>query len=438
MKMGIGQTSLNVLHVTPLYEPACPGGSVTSTVDLCRSLVQLGHRVTVYTTNSDGCRSMAVPVNQAVDTGGVEVYYFRTPMPGKTQYSPALDHACRRSLGGFDIVHIAFAWDCPGAAAAREADRAGVPYVISLHGTLIPTALSSSRIRKWLYLKTFGERIIRRAAAIHYTSLLERGKTQGVGIQKPNFVIPNGVDFSGLADGVSRTEARKKLQLQTGDFVVGFLGRLHWIKAMNVLITAVNHVVRDGHHTVRLLLAGPDDGAESQLRQLVDEMGLVKHVRFLGPVHGERKARFLSALDVLALVSWTENFGNVAVEAMAAGVPVLVSENAGICDDVAQTDSGWVVPVDAEAIAATLMQIMWAPEERQEHGQNAERCAFDRFERGRVASLMATAYQDILNGTRSAECMWDSRGLLALGDHRPGSYQGRGADSMKGCINGKG
>jgi glycosyltransferase involved in cell wall biosynthesis len=418
MKTGAGRSTLRVLFVVPLYEPACSGGAVTSMVGLCRALVQLGHRVTVFTTNSDGRSHMAVATDQAVEVGGVDVFYFHTPLPRKFRYSSVLSLACKRSVRGFDIVHIASTWDHPGISAAREANRAGVPYVISLQGTLIPAALLSKRVRKWLYLKMFGERIIRNGAAIHYTSLLERSKTQSLKIRKPNFVIPHGVDLSGLAGRVSRTEARRRLQLGEGDFAVGFLGRLHWIKALDVLVAAIQRVIRAGHMCVKLFLVGPDDGAEHQLRQLVDEMGLARHVRFLGPLYDAHKLNYLSALDVFALVSWTENFGNVAVEAMSVGVPVLVSEHAGVCDDVSSSGSGWVVPVDAGAIAATLIQIVQAPEERQECGRNAARCAFDRFESGRVAQLMAIAYRDIISGSRSTECMWDCTCPTARGMSR--------------------
>ena len=399
---------LRVLMITSPYEPACLGGVVKSLADLSRSLVRLGHKVTVYATDSDGRSCMAVPTNRPVDVGGVEVYYFHTPMPGKFQYSKMLDFACRRSVGEFDVVNIASIWGYPGIPAAREASRLGVPYVISPHGTLTPEALSYKRFRKWLFLRAFGEEIFRSAAAVHYTSSLERSKSQVFKAYSPSFVIPNGVNVDSLRGRFSSRDAKRALGLEDEDFAVGFLGRLHRIKALDVLITAISHAVRAGDRHIRLLLAGPDDGAEGQLKRLVEEKGLRGNVRFIGPVDRERTVQFLSGLDLFALVSWTENFGNAAAEAMAVGVPVLVSENAGICDDVAQTDSGWVLPVDAVAIADALGQIKASPAQREQRGRNAKSCAFDRFERGRVAQLMATAYQDVISGKRSTACMWNS------------------------------
>jgi glycosyltransferase involved in cell wall biosynthesis len=76
-------------------------------------------------------------------------------------------------------------------------------------------------------------------------------------------------------------------------------------------------------------------------------------------------------------------------------------------DSQRSSGSGWVVPVDAGAIAEALIQIMLTPEERRGRGRNAARCVVDRFESGRVAQLMTTAYRDIISGSRSTECMWD-------------------------------
>ncbi len=400
--------TLRILHVTPLYEPAGTGGVVRSLSELCRSLRQLGHHVTVFATDSDGYSRMRVPIDRAVDVGGVEVYYFHTPMPGLFQYSPAMDRACRLRSGEFDIVDISACWNYCGIVAAKRASRASVPYVISPRGSLITAAASTKRIRKRLYMRLFGEKLVGGAAAIHYTSDLERQRTRIPCAWRPSFVISNAVDFSGLAARPSKTEARQALGLPEGGLTVGFLGRIHPIKALDVLIGAMARLDQAGNGNVRLLLAGPDDGDEARLRRIIGLANLGRQVHFIGPIHGDQKIQFLSALDVLALVSWSENFGNAAAEAMAAGVPVLVSNNVGISDDVDQTGSGWVVPVDAAAIANALRRIESGQAERERYGRNAKACVLDRYECGRVARLMARAYLDILSGNRSSQCRWSS------------------------------
>ena len=136
-------------------------------------------------------------------------------------------------------------------------------------------------------------------------------------------------------------------------------------------------------------------------------MNLVDKVMFLGPVDKQGRLNLFSASDVFALVSFTENFGNAAAEAMAAGVPILVSENVGICDAVREDGAGSVVPVDEDAIAAALIEMLSNPNRLKDMGKAAYESARKRYDIKVVAKLMAKAYEDILTGRRSPELNWE-------------------------------
>jgi glycosyltransferase involved in cell wall biosynthesis len=139
---------------------------------------------------------------------------------------------------------------------------------------------------------------------------------------------------------------------------------------------------------------------------LVKELQLETRVRFLGEIDPSERNRLFAASNILALVSVNENFGYVAVEAMLAGVPVLLSEHVGICQEVLADGAGMVVPLQVEAIARALTQMLANPAKLKAMGRTAAQAARRRYDLPIVAGKMVQAYQDILAGTRSPGLAW--------------------------------
>jgi glycosyltransferase involved in cell wall biosynthesis len=404
---------MKVLHITPVYEPAWEaGGVVRALSQLCRQLGRLGLDVTVFTTDSAGNDSLRVPTNQPLDVGGVRVFYFHTPWPLQFRYSRALGRACRDMVGDFDIMQLTSFWNYPGIPAGMQARRQGIPYVISTSGTLMPAARRRSRsrlgsLKKWLYMQVIEKRNLRGAAAIRYASHMERAKTDASLPRIPSFVVPTGLDLGEFDELPSRSEARARLRLPRDVMVVSFLGRLNPAKGLEALVRAFARVCRETT-PARLLIAGPDDGSEAEIRSLVGQANLERHVRFMGFVDPEERSYLLSATDLFALTSWFESFGCSAVEAMAAGVPVLVSENVGICREVEMDGAGLVVPVQVDAIAEALENLLLRPDLLEHMGRRAHVSARQRYDIRQVGRTMAKAYEDVLVGRHSPECQWVS------------------------------
>lgn len=398
---------MKILHVIPVYEPAwqAGGGVVRAVSQLCRGLSSLGIEVTVYTTDCGIEGSFDIPLNQAVNVAGVRVFYFHSEKFRFFRYSKTLKQACRRTIGDFDIVDLASFWNYPGIPAGAEVRRQGVPYVISTHGTLAWYDLNRHPLRKRLYLSLVERRNLQQATAIHYTTQIEKEEIAWR-LNSPSFVVPNGLDFTEFDDLPSKNDARLQLGIPTDSIVITFLGRLHPRKALDVFIPAFAEVAKLYLH-IFFLLAGQDDGHERFLRSLVNSLGLSRRVRFLGFVNSDKRKLLLSATDVLELVTWMgENFGYAAVEAMAAGVPVLMSEHVGICREVEADGAGCVVPVQKDAITAKLKDMLSNPERLKRMGKAAHASSRRRYDIKRAAKLMVTAYEDILTGGHSPELRW--------------------------------
>lgn len=397
---------MKILHVTPAYEPAWHyGGVVRSVSQYCRGLASLGHEVTVFTSEVGVTNRADLLINSPVNVGGVQVFYFKTNLGFKFGYSTHLRNALRRDLGNYDIVHITSLWWYPEIATWVEATKQKIPYIISATGGLSEYSLSQKPIKKNLYLKLVGRKIIDAADAVHYKTDLEREQARHLDIKTPSFVIPGGINLEEFTQLLDKITARKEMAIPNDSLVILFLGRLHPVKNLDILIKAFAEVQHKFSKLV-LIIAGPDDGQLALLKKLASELGVSAKVFFPGLIDPDKRNSMLRCADLLALLSFHENFGNSAIEAMLAGIPVLLSDKVGICRETVADGAGLAVDLNEEAIARGLREMLGNPEKLAAMGQAAWDASRRRYDIKVVAEQMATAYQDILTGKRSLGLSW--------------------------------
>ena len=301
---------MRILHVVPTYAPAWKhGGPIRAVHGLCKALVARGHAVSVFTTDVD--TGGAVPATgEAVPLDGVAVHYF--PVRLRRLYdSPAMARALRERIGAFDLVHLHSVFLRPTALAARAAERAGVPYLVAPRGMLVPDLIRRrGRLRKALWLRLVERRTLAKAAGLHATSALEAEEAGRLGMPLPRiFVVPNGVEAEAY-DPELPVSSSVRAMIVGAPFLL-FLGRLSWKKGLDRLIPALTRTPE-----VALAVAGNDEeGIRPQLAALAAEHGVSDRVTFLGEVGGNDKAALLHQTVALVLPSYSENFGNSALEA---------------------------------------------------------------------------------------------------------------------------
>ena len=400
---------MKILHITPSYEPAWElGGVVRSVSLLCRGLARQGVDMTVFATDRGRYGRLTVPVNQEVELGGVKVWYFKTDFNWRFAYSRALRDALRRSLKEYDLVNFSTFWCYPGIPAGIECRKQRVPYVVFTHGTLADYALANKHFKKKIYLKLVEERNLQFADALRYTAELEREMTANLGLPSPTFIVPNGLDLAEFENLPSRSHAREKWGIDPNTQVILYIGRLVKGKGLDLLIKAFALAERILPKAL-LILAGPDSGLEKGLRKLVSSLKLESKVWFTGYVPPEKRNSLLRAADLLTLLSKGENFGNVAVEAMLAGVPVLISNKVGICREVEADGAGVVINLNQEAVAQALIDLLSDSERLEFLGQAAAIAARRRYDINLVSKQMVTAYEDILTGRCSQGLFWSGK-----------------------------
>lgn len=378
---------MKVLHVVPTYLPAHRyGGPIHSVHGLCKALARRGIEVHVFTTNVDGNTDSDVPLERPVLLDGVKVWYFRSQYLRRLYYSQALGAALRGSIQTFNIVHLHSVFLWPTMIAARIAVAANVPFIISPRGMLVADLIRRKNHglkRAWITLFERGN--LCAAAALHFTSALEQREYEALKLPtRPSFVVPNGVDV---------TQAATEPAAESGLPMVLFLGRVNWKKGLDRLIPAMAYVPG-----AKLVIAGNDEEDYTpQLRRLAVAHDVSERVEFIGPVDGTAKRRLFAQAQLVALPSYSENFGNVVLEAWAAGCAVAVTPEVGLADTVKQAGAGVVAPGDPPALGRAIRSLLDNAERRKACAAAGLQLVQSTFSWPSVAATMEGQYGEILS-----------------------------------------
>jgi glycosyltransferase involved in cell wall biosynthesis len=343
---------MNILKVSNIYYPFLEmGGPPVKVRAIAERLVQRRHAVTVLTVNFGHPRRGGVR-----EIGGVEVVYLPPVVRYRTlTITPKVMPFCLQRLRGFDVIHIYGLYDLLGPVVGFFCRRWNIPYVLEPLGMYRP--IVRSFVKKRLYHALLGRYLRSHAARVIATSEQERQQLLEDGLPSSQIVLRrNGVDLTQLDVLPPRGRFRQKWGIQPEERVTLFLGRLVSVKSLDLLLEALAMLPLT---TTRAVLAGPDegDGYKEFLEETTTRLHLDGRVLFTGPLYGRDKLEALVDADVFVLPSLSESFGNAAAEAMACGLPVIVTEGCGIAPYV-EDRAGLVVPHDAEALRDALQRLL--------------------------------------------------------------------------------
>jgi glycosyltransferase involved in cell wall biosynthesis len=382
---------MRVLHVTPYFAPAfIYGGPPRSILGLCKAQRRAGVDVEVLTTDADGDGTLPPAVTMFAEYDGVPARYF--PRTSRALFTaPALVDALRHALPSCDLIHIHGLWNRVAWDAAREARRAGVPYVVSPRGMLEPAALAHHQWRKRIVWPLFDRPAISGAALLHATSTEEQATLEQRFPSARVVMAPNGVDLPDRLKPIALT-LRRSLALPAEGPIVLYLGRLHPIKRLDLLSAAFRRL-HTTHADATLVIAGPDEsGYRATIEPLLADVA--HRVIWAGAVDEEQKNALLAVASMLVLCSNTESFGMSVVEAMAAAVPVVVTRTCPWAD-VAHHDTGAWVEHDADAIADAMRALLDDPDKARAKGERGRALVAAQYTWDSVARTLIGAYEEV-------------------------------------------
>ena len=341
---------MRALLIVPRISPQSGGPSV-ALPGLARCLASHGIDTTMLTTTASASDDLGVSRYEPVVRDGVTYVPFPVlPFGGRYGLSPRLWAALRGMVASFDIVHIHWLYDFACIAAARAALSAGVPYVVQPNASLDPHLLKKNTLLKRLYLATIGRPLLTRAAALVFTSEQEREQAL-YGPRLTEWILPVGFDASTFAHLPPPGTFRTAFPSVHGPFLL-FVGRLSRQKGLDLLLGAFARLAHD-REDLWLVLAGPDpDGYGADLRVLSESLGIQQRVVFAGLLTHEMKLGAFVDAELFVLPSYAENFGAVTTEALACGLPVVLSDQVNIHREMAAAGVATVVQCSIDSVAA--------------------------------------------------------------------------------------
>jgi glycosyltransferase involved in cell wall biosynthesis len=377
---------MRVLHVIPAVGPTY-GGPSRAIVGMTESLADRGVEVHVATTDRDGAARLDVPLDRPVSHNGVVYHYFPTLPSGEWKLSLSLARWLYSNVRAYDLVHVHALFSFSTIPGCRAASASGVPYVVRPLGTLTSASLRFRSWKKKPYYALVERRHLSAAAAIHVTSPQEESAIRSLGFGSRVRLVPLGVDASRSQRIVRNAAGRVRFL---------YLGRLHPIKQLPLLIESFGDAARALGGGIELVIVGGGDTAyRRQLEQMVERASLVSHVRFAGELEHTAAQQLLVDADVFVLPSRTENFGLAAAEGLAAGLPVIVTEDVGLASDVSRAHAGRVVPSDRRALANAIAELAQNAALRSVMSANARRLADERFSWSHSADALLDLYSEL-------------------------------------------
>ena len=355
---------VRILNVAQTYFPyIAEGGRPTKVRALSRTLAEHGHSVTVLSANLGLSEWSKVTCSvqktamglQYTENGVVAIY-----LPTLARYrvltiNPRVIRFCRVHLSQFDLVHFYGLYDLLGPVISQFSRRKGIPYVIEPMGMYRP--IDRNIEMKKIWHRTIGAEFCRNAARVIATSELEQKELVESGVPREKIAIRhNGIDSEVSTTAYPRGRFRSQWGISEDEPLILFLSRLIPRKGADLLIQAFAQAFP---LSGRLVIAGPEGepGYRAQLETCARNSGVGARVLFAGPVYDEEKGLLLADADVFVLPSRYENFANVAAEAIACGVPVIITPFCGICSLV-DDRAGLVVLPEKEALTLALKRLL--------------------------------------------------------------------------------
>jgi glycosyltransferase involved in cell wall biosynthesis len=337
---------LKILQINASYKPAyIYGGPTMSVAKLSEQLVKTGCRVAVFTTTANGTLELPVVPNIKTFIDGIEVTYFKRLTKDHTHFSPKLLFTLWKEVPGFDLVHIHAWWNLVSVLSALITFIKKKPVLISPRGTLSPYSFNNkNNLAKKLLHNLLGKRLLSRSY-LHATSVAEHKALESLVAPIHIFDIPNFVKIA-LTQSTNTTLEQPVLKLL-------FFSRIEEKKGLNILLEALPLINVPYHLTI----AGDGDKVYIDKLKSITQNNLSSiNVSWIG-FQNETKFTIFGDHQLLILPSYDENFGNVVIESLSVGTPVLISGNVGLADYIEKNNFGWICETNPESVGNAINTI---------------------------------------------------------------------------------
>lgn len=376
---------MRIIHVIPSVSEEAAGPSY-SVRRLCQELLANQQDI------------ILAALHDRLDITVENFHYFfpRCRVPYRLGRSPKMAQWMARQAQDckVDILHSHSLWMMPNVYPGRVAKSFNIPYVVSPRGTLSSRAMKSGSLIKRLFWPLVQWPALSAVTCFHATALAEYEDIRKMGFRQPVAIIPNGMDVPILPTIEKNNES----------YTLLFLGRIHPIKGLDVLLAAWQ-AVQDRFPQWRLRIVGPDNRGYLEIVQQMARDLVLKRVEFAGPLYGLDKWRAYQEADLFVLPTYSENFGVSVAEALAAGTPAIVSKGAP-WEGLNENRAGWWIDIGVGPLASCF-EVAFAQSvaERDAMSIQAKQWIKTEFSWSRLGTRMVETYDWLLHGGNKPDCV---------------------------------
>lgn len=392
---------MKVLHVIPSVS-LVRGGTSQAVLDIVKVLLDRCIDAEILTTNDNGPDLLDVPVCQCTAYKQVPIWFFpRFSPPIKPLKEFAFSHLLTtwlwQNITKYDLVHIhaLFSYVCTTTMAIAHIKK--IPYLVRPHGLLCTWSLQQSAWKKQIYLALIERANLNHSQALEFTTLQEQREAAPLALKPPSFILPFSVSVpTPIPD--ARQLLRQRLQIPADEPIILFMSRLHYKKGLDYLIAALG-AIKNQRFTFVLAGSGSPD-YESQIEAQLLAVGIGDRTHRVGFVQGEIKELLLQGSDIFALTSHSESFGLAVLEAIAAGLAIVITPGVPLAPVVEQYQLGCITALETATIARSLQKCLEdlnnCQQTKQRHDR-ARQLILKQYSWGSIASNLSEVYKSILD-----------------------------------------
>ena len=388
---------MKILHVIPSVA-AVRGGPSQAVLETVTALNHLDIEAEIITTNDDGSELLDVPLRTKTKYKQVRIWFFPRFSPQihsirEFAFSSQLTNWLWRNITSYDLLHVHAIFSYCSTVAMLIARHKGVPYICRPLGQLCQWSLQKGYQKKQAYLSLIERANLNSSQALHFTTEQEQQEASILNLQCPSFILPHGMAPTPHIPE-ARSKLRHQLQVTENEAIILFLSRLHPKKGLDYLIPALGKLT---HKSFTFVLAGNGDSDyELEVENLLHQHNIYARTHRVGFVQGEYKDLLLQGADVFALTSYSENFGIAVLEALAAGIPALVTPGVALASMLKQERIGYVTNLNIDAIASSLESCLNNLPELKEKGDLGCQVVLEKYTWDSIAAKLIDIYRAIV------------------------------------------
>lgn len=383
---------MKILHVAHFFYPCLSAGGVVNASYQIASNQSKDNDVKVI--SSDSCKERLKFPNGRydVDVDGIKVDYFKNLSNGfklKTMLDTPLaaPFKIRKDIKDYDIVHIHEHRQTLAIIASYFARKNNIPYIVQAHGSVLPFFQKEGL--KNLFDKVFGFKILHNASCVFALTEVEKEQYLKMGVDEERIeIVPLGINLGEYENLPSFGKFRSKFNIAENDKLILFVGRIHEIKGLGLLIDAFNDLINQnyeknsledtGGHSIKLAIVGPDDGYLTELEDKIKEYSLEENVIITGPLYKEEKQEALVDCDLFVMPSKYESFTTSGLEAMACSKPLVLTKNNHIHDWV-DGNVGLACEDNKDSLREAIEKVLFDEELSQIFAENGRKLINEKY-----------------------------------------------------------